>query len=160
MASLDRFSLSEGERTVYVSYFVFAVVSGFVGFAASERLATGGIFHQIPSYYELWTFLAGMSGGLLGLFVSRRFFGNSGAKGWVRFLLGAISVMMISSVAGGTLALPFFGTMFGPLALVGTFIAYPLIAGFWLLSLILAHVARGSYLRERDTIFRSSFPYA
>ena len=68
--------------------------------------------------------------------------------------------MMINSVAGGTLALPFFETMFGPLALAGTFIAYPLIAGFWLLNLILAHVARGAYLRERDTIFKSSFPYA
>jgi hypothetical protein len=65
-------------------------------------------------------------------------------------------VTFIGSLIGGTLGLPFYGTMFGPFIVVVTLMGAPLLAMLWAFNLLGAHVLLGIYRSERDTIFTPS----
>lgn len=138
-----------------VSYAIAALFGGWLSYVATERLANGDLPLMFPTYYELWTFIAGGVGTILGIYLGRRYLGHPGISGLAKLALGLISINFIAALISGTLALPFFGTMFGPLALIGTLITYPILTIIWFVCLYNAHMAHGLYLQERNSIFRT-----
>ena len=67
----------------------------------------------------------------------------------IRALRGIIAVSFVGTLIGGTLALPFYGTMFGPLMFVLTLVGHPGLAALWLATLIACHFLLQVWRRER-----------
>ena len=67
----------------------------------------------------------------------------------------AILISFAGSLIAGTLALPLYGTMFGPFALAVIFVSSPLLAGLWAFNLFGVHVLMCQWRIERDSIFGS-----
>lgn len=153
MAGFGRLSLSQGERAILASYAVVGLSAGVICSVATLRLADENLFHATPGVLDLWIFAAGMFGGVAGIFAGQSYLGQVGAAGLLGFFQGFIVINFFAALAGGTLVLPFYGTMFGILAVVGAFVAYPWLAAIWIVSVWTAHFARAVYNRERDSIF-------
>ena len=101
------------------------------------RLAGGAL----PLSYGLWVALSGAVGAWAGLAVSWEDFGWPGFRGAFRAILGGIKFSLIAAIAGGTMVLPVFGTMFAPLAVCITLLAVPAAAVGLLATLALTHRA-------------------
>jgi hypothetical protein len=84
-----------------------------LGYLAVLHLDQNAFLDEM-SWYQTWVVVASGLGGLIALFLSGDRMGQSGTTGALRGLAGAIWVTFIRSLIGGTLSLPFYGTMFGP----------------------------------------------
>ena len=114
------------------------IVSGAaLGLVAVSRLAEG----SLPLSYGLWVALSGAVGAWVGLAASWQDFGWPGLSGAFRALLGGLKFSLTAAVAGGTMVLPVFGTMFAPLAIFVTLLAVPAASVGHLATLALAHRA-------------------
>lgn len=102
---------------------------------------------------HLWRLVAGFVGTAGLLWLNRGRFGWPGWRGWMIMAGGALMVTLFAPVAAGTLVLPIYGTMFGPLALTVTLLRRPLLALLWFGTLIAAHRLCTLYRAERATIF-------
>lgn len=100
-----------------------------------------------------WRLLAGFAGTAGLLWLNRGRFGWPGWRGWAIWAGGALMVTLFAPVAVGTLVLPLYGTMFGPLALIVTLLRQPLLAVLWGGTLVAAHLMSRPYRAERVTIF-------
>ena len=67
-------------------------------------------------------------------------------------------VTFFGPIIAGTLALPLYGTMFGPFTLGLIFFASPMTAVFWLGNLLGVHVLFLTWHSERDSIFGARAP--
>lgn len=103
----------------------------------------------------LWRLMAGFIGTIGILWLCRGRFGWPGPRGWLAMGQGVVLVTVFAPVAAGTLVLPFYGTMFGPLALVITLLHRPLLALVWFGTLVAGHRMAMVYREERATIFAS-----
>ncbi|MGA1180227.1 MAG: hypothetical protein ACO3U1_06440 [Marivivens sp.] len=124
------------------------IVSGAaLGLVAVSRLAEG----NLPLSYGLWVALSGAVGAWAGLAASWQDFGWPGLRGAFRALVGGLKFSLTAAVAGGTMVLPVFGTMFAPLAVFVTLLAVPAASVGLLATLALAHraVRRWRRLAER-----------
>lgn len=144
--------LTEGERARALAYVLVGVCSAGLGYLAVLHLDRSAMFEQL-SWYQTWIVIASGLGGVVALFLSRDRMGQNGAAGAWRGVAGAIWITFIGSLIGGTLALPLYGTMFGPFIVVVTLIGAPLLASFWAFNLLGVHMLMAKYQRERDSIF-------
>ncbi len=78
---------------------------------------------------------------------SRHFFGVYAA-------VSSIASVLLAGVIGGTIALPVFGTMFGPWLLVVTFVQAPVLLLPVTVALWAFHISYQRYRDERETIFQ------
>lgn len=69
-----------------------------------------------------------------------------------------IWISFVGALFGGTLALPFYGTMFGPFTLVVTLIKAPILALLWTSSLLSAHFMIKVRRDERDSVLYAALP--
>jgi len=152
--TLTRLNMTDGERSVLLAYGAVAMSGAGLSFVIINGLGGGETVLRMFSAYDLWSMVAGTVGAPMGLYISRRWFGGPGIVGWVRMLIGVPCVAFFGGIAGGTLALPFYGTMFGPFSVAMIFWAMPLVAFFFLLILVATHMLFAVHHRERDTLFR------
>ncbi|MCF2870237.1 hypothetical protein L0664_04085 [Octadecabacter sp. G9-8] len=147
--------LTEGERARALAFILVGICSAGLGYLAVLHLDRGALFAGL-SWYQTWIVVASGLGGLVSLFLAGDRMGQSGAVGALRGAAGAIWVTFIGALIGGTLALPFYGTMFGPFIVTVTLFGAPLLAMLWAFNLFGVHMLLGIYQRERDSIFTPS----
>jgi hypothetical protein len=147
--------LTEGERAGALTFALVGACSAGLGYLAVLHLDQNAFLGEM-SWYQTWVVVASGLGGLIALFLSGDRMGQSGTTGALRGLAGAIWVTFIGSLIGGTLSLPFYGTMFGPFIVTVTLLGVPLLAILWAFNLFGVHVLMGIYQRERDSIFMPS----
>jgi len=145
---------SRGERARVLAGLVVAAGSAILCRIAVGRLENGPILPVVaPGWYDLWILAAGVVGGLGGFYLVRESLGQPGPAGWPRAFFAALALGFSGSVIAGTLVLPIYGTMFGPLVLAVTLIDLPLLAVAWGGSLYGVHVLMRRWRAERDSIF-------
>jgi hypothetical protein len=146
-------SLTEGERSFVLAHVATALIGAILAFSAVMRMGQGEFFAQPMSAYDIWIVLSGALGGALGLYLNRHRMGQVGTFGAVQ----ALSAVVLSNVTGavicGTLALPLYGTMFGPFTLIMILVSSPLVCAVWLINQIAAHLLLARFHAERDSIF-------
>lgn len=144
--------LSEGARARVLAFFLVAFCSGGTGFLAVIHLDQRALFEQM-SNYQVWIVIASALGGMIALFLAGDRVGATGRFHLMRGIAGGIWVTFVGALIGGTLALPFYGTMFGPFIVAVTLAGAPILAVIWVFNLIAIHGLMRTYQRERDTIF-------
>ena len=72
--------------------------------------------------------------------------------GTVRALAGIVVVSCLAALVTGTLILPGYGTMFGPMLMVLNILDHPALALGWFYALILAHMLIREYRSERRSV--------
>jgi hypothetical protein len=148
--------ISRGERSFIVAMLGTSILGAMLACVAVMRLSENAVQTDTSHVITYWTILAGCIGGASGFWISyERWFGHGGAAGWVSAVIGALAVSGIGSVIAGTLILPLYGTMFGPLQLIMMMIAYPSLAAIWLGMMLCAHGLLSQWRRERDSIFQA-----
>ncbi|MBW7921977.1 MAG: hypothetical protein H3C51_07740 [Rubellimicrobium sp.] len=147
---------SRGERLRLAALLLGGVVGAALCVASVDAL--DGV-EGLPGggWRDLWRLVAGFAGTTGLLWLNRGRFGWPGWRGWMVMAGGALMVTLFAPVAVGTLVLPLYGTMFGPLALTVTFLRSPALAALWVVTLVVGHRLSMTYRRERATIF---FPRA
>lgn len=144
---------SEGEKAIFTSLVSAAVIGAWIAYVVEHRLAGAQGLLEFPSLYDIWIMLAGGCSAIIALLLGKHWFGQPGPIGVAKTVFGIVAVTFAAALIGGTIALPIYGTMFGPLALVGTFVDQPALLMIWLAVLCAANVAFGIHRRERDSIF-------
>jgi hypothetical protein len=146
---------TEGERARALAFFLVGACSTGLGYLAVLHLDTSAFFNGL-SWSQVWIVIASGLGGLIALFLSGDRMGQSGTRGALRGAGGALWITFIGSLIGGTLALPLYGTMFGPFIVTVTLMGAPLLALLWAFNLFGVHMLLGIHQRERDSIFAPS----
>jgi len=97
-------------------------------------LTLGGIAAWMTPFssYDYWVIFCGAVGAGVGLYLGRERFGHTGTRGAVQAAVGIVWISFVGALIGGTLALPFYGTMFGPFTLVVTLLNAPFLAVLWI----------------------------
>lgn len=144
--------LSEGERARALAFLLVGACSAVFGFLVVLKFDRTALLQGL-SLYQMWIIAASGFGGMIALFLSGDRMGQSGQVGAIRAVAGAIWLTFIGALIGGTLGLPFYGTMFGPFVVVVTFMGAPILAMFWAFNLLGVHFLLATYQRERDSIF-------
>lgn len=123
-------------------------------------LTLGGVAAWITPFaaYDYWVIFSAAVGGCIGLYLGHDRLGHAGARGFGRAVLGMIWISFVGALFGGTLALPFYGTMFGPFTLVVTLIKAPILALLWTSSLLSAHFMIKVRRDERDSVLYAALP--
>lgn len=145
--------LTEGERSFVLAHLATAIFGAGVAFVAVMRIGQGAFFGEPMTAYDLWIITSGAIGGALGLYWNRHRMGQGGSAGAIQ----ALGAIVLSNVTGavicGTLALPLYGTMFGPFTLIMILVSSPLLTVIWLANQLAAHILLARFHAERDSIF-------
>lgn len=149
------FTLTEGERSIMAAVISVAVFGAFLAFNVVMTIGGHASMMAGLSAYELWVVFSGAVGGPAGLYLCRNWMGQAGWRGFCTAIVGVIAVSVTGSIVGGTLALPFYGTMFGPFTLIMSLISAPLLAFLWASTLLGTHFLMGIWRSEQDSIFNA-----
>jgi hypothetical protein len=152
--------LTEGERSFLLAHLATAMFGACLAFSAVMRMGQGAVFSQPLTAYELWIVICGAIGGGLGLYLNRHRMGQGGPMGAVQAMGAIVLSNATGAVICGTLALPLYGTMFGPFTLIMILVSSPLVSLIWLLNQLAAHLLLARYHAERDSIFAGSLAKA
>ncbi|MGZ9810651.1 hypothetical protein ACXN5S_09320 [Pseudoroseicyclus sp. H15] len=139
-----------GEQRVVLALATVAAVGATVALRGGVRL-NGGM--PLSPLYGGWMVLAGGVGAAAALWAVRGHYGHEGPLGLVRFVWGVLIATFLAGLLGGTMALPLYGTMFGPFALGTVLASAPLLAVIWLVAFARLHRSMIVWRRERATIF-------
>jgi hypothetical protein len=148
-----RLRLSDGEQGLVLAYFGVAFFGAVIAYSWVSQLGGGAPVLRTLSLYETWIVVSGSLGACFGVFVGQEWLGQHGLRGIGSALIGMLMVSFVGAVSAGTMALPLYGTMFGPLMVLMIFIGSPLLAGFWCVVLVAAHLLIRAWRKERDSIF-------
>jgi len=149
--SLNKYS--DGERGVYLAYAIVSLFGALLSFLVINQLGGSSEILRPLGLYDLWSIASGAVGASIGLYVGRRWLGGTGLSGWLKALVAIPVISFIAALAGGTLALPIYGTMFGPMALAVTFYENVIVFVFWTWTVLIAHILFISYRKERASVF-------
>lgn len=151
--SRTRHTRTEGERSRALAFFLIGVFGAGMGLLAVTQLSHGAFFSRRMTPYEWYVVVVSAVGAKAALFLAGDRLGQPGLSGYLRGLAGGVWVSFVGALIAGTLALPVYGTMFGPFTLAVTLAGAPMLMGFWLAQLTALHVLMGIWQRERDSIF-------
>ncbi len=140
---------TRGEAHLATAICAIGLCGGLIAFMSVTRMGeTKDILRQLTGA-DLWFIASGIYGALAGLYMGRRWLGQRGRLGYLRAVAGALVISFAGALIGGTLALPVFGTMFGPLMFALTLWGQPPLALIWGLVLIAAHGLIMTWRSER-----------
>lgn len=142
-----------GERQVAFAYLAVFLFGAVLSSLIVLRLGQGNFVFNGRWAYGMWICLSGGLGAGLALYLVRDRLGHPGMAGAVQAAMGMLAMCLAASLIGGTLALPLYGTMFGPFMLGVTFVASPLLALTWVLTLTAVHLVMLRWRTERNSIF-------
>ncbi len=151
-------SFSDGERALAIALLATALFGAVVATIAVMRFDRGAVIGRPLSPYEIWIVASGAIGAAAGLYLWRHRIGHLGPRGAVRSLGGMVLVSVLGAVIAGTLALPLYGTMFGPFTLVVILASSPFAAMAWFVNQLAAHLLVQRFHAERDSIFAPNPP--
>lgn len=146
---------SLGERRKFLAHLVTGVLAAMLALIVVMRVDPTAVLERPLSWYERWILLSGFLGGWAGVWIARDRLGRRSAGD---ALIGLVLMTATGAIIGGTLALPLYGTMFGPFTIAVIFAASPLVAGLWLANGVAVHVLMRSWHAERDSIFGAARP--
>ncbi len=144
---------STGERGIYLAYCVVGVFGAVLAFLVVNQLAGNEQILSKVGAYDLWAIVSGAVGATSGLYLGRRWLGGPGLAGWLNALVAIPVVSFMGSLVAGTIALPIYGTMFGPLALAVTLYENVIVLFLWIWTVLVTHSLFCEYRKERLTIF-------
>ena len=144
-----------GEKRLLAAATGVGTCGGIAAFVIVTQMGQNKAMLRSLTDADLWFVTAGVLGAMAGLYIGRRWFGHEGVRGLLRTLAGLIVVSFVGALVGGTLALPLYGTMFGPMMFTLTLAANPVLAVLWINTLIGAHLLIRVWRRER-AILRSA----
>ena len=151
----SRIHRSGGERNVVIAVFAVAVLGAVLAIDVVASLANDQPVLQDIKFFTFWALLAGAVGGTCGLLTSyRKYFGYEGLSGWCWAFFGGLMVSGIGAVVGGTLILPYYGTMFAPMKLIVVMFERPVFAFIWVAMVVCVHKLVAEWRTERDSIFK------
>ena len=150
---LKQFRLSDGERALVLAYLGVGIAGAFLSFIIVNEIGGGEDIVRSFGLLDLWMMVSGVIGSCLALSFSFKDLGHGGWWGAKHLMRAIVAVTVTGAVIGGTLALPLYGTMFGPLLVVMTLAAHRLLAVFWIATIIAAHFGHLIWRRERDSLF-------
>lgn len=145
--------LTEGERGLFLAYVGVAVFGAGLAHTVVNNLGGQDEILRRLSAYDFWMILSGALGADAGLYAARDRFGQAGLIGVRDAIIGGVTATLVATVVAGTLALPGFGTMFGPFAAGVAFWKSPLLLAFWCTMLLSAHLLFAKWRQERQTLF-------
>jgi hypothetical protein len=146
---------SLGERRMVLGCLITATLGAFMALIVILRLDPEAVFQRPLGAYERWILLSGALGGASGVLLARH---RLGRPGLADPLIGVALMTFSGAIIGGTLALPLYGTMFGPFTVAVIFAASPMIAALWLANGLAVHLMARSWHAERDSIFGATPP--
>jgi hypothetical protein len=151
-------SPTSGEKRLLAAALAVGLAGGVISFAIVTQMGDNKALLRSLTGADLWFVAAGVLGSLCALYIGRDWFGHRGLRGTLKAVAGILSISFMGTIIGGTLALPFYGTMFGPMMFGVTLAAYPVLALIWLNALVAAHLLfmiwrREIWCRERDSSF-------
>jgi len=153
-----RITMTEGEQSILLAYLGVAFLGGVL--ALNVVASLGGqdtVFHRFSSYHW-WVMISGGFGGSAGLYMGSNWMGLPGLRGVTFAIIGTVWISFLGGLVGGTLAFPFYGTMFGPFSLFVTLFSTPLLVTFWVCTLMASHYFLMVWRVERETIFEAVLP--
>jgi hypothetical protein len=153
-----RVALSQGQTLRRAAYAVTAAAGALLAFAVVVRLGHSQDSLLGVTPYDGWVMLAGFAGGFAGLRLTEHLFGHPGAWGVLRAIGGIVVICVTAPVIAGSLALPLYGTMFGPFMFGTTLLAVPLLGLIWAGTLLAVHLCLVPWRRERESVFTGSAP--
>lgn len=142
--------MTKGERSLLWSHLTVGFFGLGFGLIILLRINPGAIFSIGPTLYEYWLLTSGILGASLALRLAQHRLGRPGISDAVK---GMALVTFVAPILAGTLALPGYGTMFGPFTLCLIFWAAPITAALWFTSLTGIHLMMRQWHSERDSIF-------
>ena len=149
--------LSEGERSLVTALLATALFGAGVALAMVMRFDNAALIGRRLSPYELWIVLSGASGAASALYLMRSRIGQAHQDNPLRATLRFVSTTVLTSalgaVIGGTMALPLYGTMFGPFTLIVVLAGSPMLSLLWCANQFAAHRLLRVWHSERDSIF-------
>ncbi|MCC5976030.1 MAG: hypothetical protein JJT81_18545 [Rubellimicrobium sp.] len=131
-----------------VALFGAALSLTIIGALGQHQILAGGM-----TLRGLWICLSGAIGGAAAFALSMRWLGHPGKGGWMSAIWGLFLLCFTGALIGGSLALPFYGTMFGPMMLGLALLGSPIITILWIGVLLGVHLQIRQWRRERETIF-------
>lgn len=147
--------LTVGERALVWAYLTVSMFGVAFGLIVVLRLDPAAFFSRGMTVYEYWILVSGALGVCLALRISREKFGLPGLRDT---LVGMVMVTFVAPIIAGTLALPLYGTMFGPMTLAIIFYVAPVTAALWFTSLTGVHFMLRRWQVERNSIFGAPEP--
>lgn len=153
-----RLSLTQGEQSILLAFFGV----GFFGAAMALNvvMTLGGVAALLTPFsgYDYWVIFCGAIGACAGLYLGRDWMGHTGLRGVALAMIGMLWISFLGGLVGGSLALPLYGTMFGPFTLFVSLFSAPLLALFWGCILFASHLLVKIWRNERDSIFNAALP--
>lgn len=146
-------SLTEGEQQLVTAYVTTCAFGAGMGLMTVTQMSHGAIFDTGFTFYHRWIVLCGALGCGLALWLAGDRMGQSGPNGFARGMLGVVWVSVVGAVIAGTLALPFYGTMFGPFTLAIMLVGSPMLALMWFANLLASHLLIRNWRTEQDRLF-------
>lgn len=146
-------ALTAGARARLQAHVLIGLAGAAVAFVIAVRIGEGAFIARPLAAYDIWLVLSGAIGANAGLFLMRHHLGGRGLPGALRGVAGAIFLSLSAAVIGGSLALPLYGTMFGPFTLLVTLGGAPILAVAWMAVIALCHLSLRAWHDERDSIF-------
>lgn len=150
-----QFDPTPGERGLAIAYATIAFFGAVVAFTVVNRLGGTGQIIRPMTIYDIWVIFGGAVGAFGGLYIGCVWLGHPGWSGCWKAIVAIPVISFVAALIAGTLALPGHGTMFGPLGLLTTFIANPMLALLWSAAILTAHFRFLLWRKERDSIFNS-----
>ena len=141
-----------GEKRLLAAGTSVGTCGGIAAFVIVTQMGQNKAMLRSLTDADLWFVTAGVLGAMAGLYIGRRWFGHEGVRGVLRALAGLIVVSFVGALVGGTLALPLYGTMFGPMMFTLTLAANPVLAVLWVNTLIGSHLLIRVWRRERASL--------
>jgi hypothetical protein len=154
----ERLLFTPAERKMAYAYFIVMLFGAAL--SVNVVLTLGGVAAWMTPFttYDYWVFFCGAIGTGAGLYLGRDWFGHAGKRGAMQAAIGIVWISFVGALIGGTLALPFYGTMFGPFTLVVTLINTPFLAVLWICTLFSTHLMIKQRRIERDSIIYVELP--
>ena len=146
-------SLTEGEQQLVTAYAMTCAFGAGLGLMTVTHMSHGSILEGGLTLYHRWIVLCGALGCGLALKLAGDRMGQSGPNGFARGMLGVVWVSVVGAVIAGTLALPFYGTMFGPFTLAIMLVSSPMLALMWFANLLASHLLIRNWRTEQDRLF-------
>ncbi len=150
-----QFTLTEGERSILAATISVAIFGGLLAFNVVMTIGGHASMMAGLTAYEVWVVFLGAIGGPAGLYLCRNWMGQAGTRGLCTAIVGVVAVSLVGAIVGGTLALPFYGTMFGPFTLIMSLISAPMLALLWASTLFGAHFLMAIWRSEQDSVFEA-----
>ncbi|MEJ8560201.1 hypothetical protein QTO30_02390 [Yoonia sp. GPGPB17] len=145
----EKFYLTRGEKAYVLGFVVIIVIAPLVALVVMAGLAAPYTLAIEPANFVYWVAISGAISAGVGLYLARGWMGNLGMMGLARAVVGSVVLTLIAAVIGGSLTVPFEGTLYAPLMVVSAFIAKPWLAAIWFAGTFGAHYLMSVVEEER-----------